>query len=473
MDSSRIATRNPIRLLTAFAVSMLLAVAFLPQAGADVVRLGLSGGMNSQELDLAVGKSDMVVSPQRLKQVVVGDPNIADVRLISSTQVLILGKAPGVTNLAFRNSSEQIIALMDVVVGYDITALKSKLHEVLPQETALEVRSANDSVMLSGEVSSTLAMDTALAVANSFAPKGKVLNLMQIGGGQQVMLEVHVAEISRTSLKNLGVETNITGTSGSEINFGLITGNPLSNAFGSGFSLTETGIFDSLQLKLAALERQGLAHTLAEPNIVALSGQEASFLAGGEFPVPTVQSGSVAGAVTVTFKEFGVGLKFTPTVLSSEKINLKLNTEVSAIDSNTGTTVLGTAVPGVTTRRAGTTIEMGDGQSFAIAGLLQNDITNVVNKFPGLGDIPILGALFRSTDFQRKETELVIVVTPRLVAPTARGTLGLPTDGFVPPNGFDQYLMGRLEGKPPKGQADAKEPAKTAGGVDGEYGHKL
>jgi pilus assembly protein CpaC len=398
---------------------------------------------------------------------------------MSSQQVLVLGKEPGRTNMAFRDRKKDVIALVDVVVGYDIVGIKEKIHEVLPQEENIQVRSANDSVMLSGQISSALAMDTALAIVKSFAPEEKVLNMLEVGGGQQVMLESRIAAVTRDSLKDLGVRTTINGTSGSSdlTDLSLITGGVIANAFGT-FSLAETGIFSLLDLKLDALEKQGLGNTLAEPNLVALSGQEASFLAGGEFAVPVAQE---QGAITVEFQEFGVGLKFTPTVLSSRKINLKLATEVSAIDTTSGATINNITVPGVTTRRASTTIEMADGQSFAIAGLLQNDIQNVVNKFPGLGDIPILGALFRSTDFQREETELVILVTPRLVKPVPAGRHILPTDGFIPPNNRDQYLFGRLEGAPdaptaeqsaPSGSGSASEE-KAPSGIEGTYGHQL
>jgi pilus assembly protein CpaC len=466
-----------------------------PAFAADEVRLELgSGALSENELDVAVGKSLIVYSPKRIKEIIIGNPAVTDVKLISSQQVLLLGKAAGRTNMALRDSKKNVIAILDVVVGYDVVGLKRKIHEALPQEKAIEVRGANDSVMLSGQVSSALAMDSVLAIARSFAPEDKVLNMLQVGGGQQVMLEARISEVNRSSLKDLGVRNTISGTEGQKdlSVLSLVTGGALANtAFGT-FSLTETGVFSSLALQLDALEQQGLANTLAEPNIVALSGHEASFLAGGEFPVPVAQSSvasagiapgdiTVQGGITVEFKEFGVGLKFTPTVLSSRKINLKLQTEVSAIDTATQASVGFGSIPGVRTRRASTTIEMADGQSFAIAGLLQNDINNAVNKFPGLGDIPVLGALFRSTDFQREETELVILVTPRLVKPIPSGRHVLPTDGFIPPNNQDQYLFGRLEGLPdapateqaaPSGSGSATEQ-KAPSGIEGAHGHQL
>ena len=451
-----------------------------PAFAADEVRIELgNGNLSGKEINVAVGKSLIVYSPKRIKEIIIGNPAVTDVKLISSQQVLLLGKSAGRTNLAFRDSKKNVIALLDVVVGYDIVGIKHKIHEVLPLEEGVEVRSANDSVMLSGQISSALAMDSVLAIARSFAPEDKVLNMLEVGGGQQVMLQSRIAEVGRDSLKDLGVKTDIDLSGGHKDlqTLNLITGAAITNAFGS-FSLIETGVFSFLDLQLDALEKQGLSNTLAEPNIVALSGQEASFLAGGEFAVPVAQDG---GAISVEFKEFGVGLKFTPTVLSSRKINLKFATEVSAIDTTSGATINNITVPGITTRRASTTIEMADGQSFAIAGLLQNDINNVVNKFPGLGDLPILGALFRSTDFQREETELVILITARLVKPIPSGHHVLPTDGFIPPSSTDQYLWGRMEGLPdapaaeqaaPSGSGSATEQ-KAPSGIDGAHGHQL
>jgi len=310
--------------------------------------------------------------------------------------------------------------------------------------------------------------------------------MLQVAGGQQVMLEVRIAEIARRSARELGIGINAadSGTSGVRaFNFssGVAASSGALNSTGitysdnastySAMSISDlTGnIAETLTLRLRALETEGLAKTLAEPNLVAMSGQQASFLAGGEFPYQIV---GATGNVGNEFKEFGVGLKFTPTVLTNHKINLKLNAEVSAIDASGG------SPPPINTRRAATTIEMADGQSFAIAGLLQNDIQNVINQIPGLGDIPILGALFRSTKFQRQETELVIIVTPRLVKPVSWGKLAAPTDNFVPPSWMDQYLLGNLEGTPSKSSRSEnsqseKTQSESSTGIEGEYGHKV
>ncbi|HKJ76105.1 MAG TPA: type II and III secretion system protein family protein [Gammaproteobacteria bacterium] len=477
---------------TAAFFAFLLFLAGTAGAAQQPYNLDVGEDLEVGEMNLAIGKSRIVTTPTNLSQVMIGNPNVADVRLLSSRRVLLLGKKPGRTNLAFRDENDDVIALLDIVVRFDIEGIKRKIHELLPQEKGIEVRSANAAVLLSGQVSDSLAMDTALTAARSFAGNDNVKNMLQVAGGQQVMLEVHIAEVKRNSFKGLGVKNTISGSSDADnFTFDIITGAAgagLTDSFVQGvtgkFGQSRNFFWPDLEMQLQALENKGAAKTLAEPNIVALSGQQASFLAGGEFPVPVVQSGA-SDSITVEFKEFGVGLEFTPTVLSSKKINLRLQTEVSSIDNENATTVLGTSVPAVSTRRAGTTVELADGQSFAIAGLLQNDIDNAVSQFPGLGDIPVLGALFRSTEFRRNETELAIVVKPRLVKPGPAGSIKLPTDNFIPPSDIDQYLMGRLEGvpedpeEPEEGEADAEEgmreteSADTEGGLEGSYGHQL
>lgn len=447
---------------------------------ADQVILEFGGMKKTSELRLSIGKSQIIYSQQPLDQVVIGNPAIADIKLLSSRQVLILGNKPGHTNLVFRDKDRSLISLMDVVVGYDIEGIKRKLYEVMPQEELIQVRGANDAVMLSGEISNALAVDTAISIAASYVPRDKVINLLQVGGGQQVMVEVKIAEVSRNATHDFGIGVEASDTTGLktyEYSHGVAaTGAALNGgaafvdgtrAFGA-FSLTDlTGdIAENLTVRLRIMEGKGLAKTLAEPNLVAMSGQEASFLAGGEFPY----TATGVGTAQTIFKEFGVGLKFTPTVLNSEKINLKLSAEVSSL----GTASIGGEIP-INTRRAATTIEMADGQSFAIAGLLQSDIQNAINQVPGLGDIPILGALFRSTAFQRQETELVIIVTPRLVKPVAAGTLVAPTDSFIPPSWLDQYLLGNLEGSPSRvSRSDTnKKSQQSDSGLEGQYGHKV
>ena len=443
--------------------------------------MGFGDDNEIRELTLPVGKTQIIRSTQALDQVIVGNATIADVQLLNDRQFLIMGRSAGTTNLAFRDTNNRVIAVMNVVVGYDMESLKRNFHETLPNETNIEVRSANGKIVLSGQVGSAATMDTALQLARSYASEaGEVINLMQVGGGQQVLLEARIAEVKRNALRNLGIETYGGGTAGDNTVFGFLTGDPLQTSFGGGFGL-ETTVFGTtpVGVLLQALEQEGSAKVLAEPNIVALSGNEANFLVGGEFPVPIAQTGNTNnGTITIQWKEFGVALRFTPTVLSDRRINMQLTTEVSDIDFTTGTAILGTTIPGLRTRRAGTTVELGDGNSFAIAGLLQSDIATVVREFPGLGNIPILGALFRSTEFQQDETELVIIITPRLVQSSGSGAYVLPTDGYRPPSRRDQYLEGNVEGARVMDESGNMLPSQVPSdrienSLDGPSGHQF
>ena len=467
--------RNRFTIWKGFVLCMLMLMPALTMAQ-ESFTLGLNGGAAVQELTLPVGKSQIIQSDQPLMQVVVGDPNIADVQLLNQNQFLVVGREPGITNLAFRDTQSTIIAVLDLVVGYDLVAIKRKLDEVFPNEQQIAVRSANGKVILSGQVSSAMSQDAVLSVTNSYT-EDEVVNLMQVGGGHQVLLEARIAEVSRNRVRDLGVETALletgTGGVGNQTAFSLFTGAPLSEAFGS-TGLNVSSLSDNLLINLQALELEGSAQILAEPNIVAMSGREANFLVGGEFPVPIAQTGgNNNGSITVQFKEFGIGLRFTPTVLSNNRINLNMTTEVSDIDFTTGTSVLGTTVPGIRTRRVATTIELGDGNSFAIAGLLQNNISSLVREFPGLSEIPILGALFRSSDFDREETELVIVVTPRLVKSVERNSIALPTDNFRPPNVWDQLLYGLTEAPEEVETDETIGQEDTEEGLDGAQGHQF
>lgn len=438
------------------------------------------GGRSANEIRLPVGRSQIITSPVALEQVVIGSPEVADIKLLSAGRVLILGIKPGRTNLVFRQKGGDLVALMDVVVGYDLNGIKKRIFDGMPSEDRLQVRDSNDKLILAGEVSSAYAMDMALNVARSYVPADKVINLMQVSGGSQVLLEVRIAEIDRNSLKGLGVETSLSDAGG-DFQFNgptLITAtNRESVTFGDTLWTPEdSGMLDSLSFKIRALETKGLAKTLAEPNLVALSGQEANFLAGGEIPIPVYQTSTTGSGITIEYKEFGVGLRFTPTVLDASKINLKLLSEVSSLGTTAYSLGTGVNIPSINTSRAGTTIELADGQSFAIAGLMQSNMNNAIRQVPLLGSIPVLGALFRSSDYQREETELVVLVTAHLVKPTDASHLALPTDVFVPPSAIDQYLLGRLEGTPKeRGRAKDKEDKRSGreGGMEGPVGHQV
>ena len=373
----------------------------------------------------------------------------------------------------------RVTAIYDLVVRYDISDLKQRLHEILPEENDLRVMATNDSITLAGKLSNAAALNQALALARAYAPEGKIQNLTQVGGVHQVMLEVRVSEMSRQLTRRLGI--NFAGTDGD--NFGVsmlgglsqvVNGNDAvlaSEALGFAFSpavnalfrfstgnVTWTGFVDALQ-------EDGLIKVLAEPTLITLSGQSANFLAGGEFPVPVPQG---LGTVAIEYKPFGVGLVFTPTVLSENKISIQVSPEVSEIDFTTAIQLGGYVIPGLRTRRASTNIELGDGQSFAIAGLLRESVRTINSKFPLLGSIPILGALFQSKSFQKEESELIIIVTPHLVKPLDLENQPLPTDFYVEPNDVEFYVFGMLEGS-----AKDSDPPAVSGELDGEFGHSI
>jgi pilus assembly protein CpaC len=352
--------------------------------------------------------------------------------------------------------SNQLIAVLDVVVGPDVLTLKRQLGELMPGE-AVGARMSNDSVVLEGTVPDAVAADRAVQIAETYAP-GKVVNLLSIGSSQQVMLEVRFAEVKRSALSQIGISwglnqsggklTGIAGGGASLAN-GELNQDAIVGSFGI-ISRAFRAFGESFNVTLDALERKGAVTTLAEPTLVALSGETASFLAGGEFPVPVVQNvggttGGSSAAYTVQWKPFGVSLAFTPTVLADGVINLVVEPEVSSIDPTASIVINNLTIPGLQTRRAKTVVEIRDGESFALAGLIRKDFQDTIRQVPLLGSLPIIGALFRSTGFQHEQTELVIIVTPRLVRPVPAGTLKLPTDRVGPPNEADLLLNGRTD----------------------------
>jgi len=437
----------------------------------------------AKKLKLMVGKSIVIRSPKAVKRISIAAPEIADFILLSPRQIYITGKAEGITNLTLWQD-KKMFTIYDLEVAIDFARLKERLQEVLPDESDISVIITDDSITLSGKVSSTANLTQALALAEAFAPKGKVTNLLEVGGVHQVMLEVRVAEISRSLVKKLGVNFNYVeggdfgvSTLGglsqvvSPDNANLLTEGALSflvspavNAlfrFHSG-SASWTGLID-------ALKEDGLVKILAEPTLIALSGQTASFLAGGEFPVPVPQG---LGSVAIEYKSFGVGLSFTPTVLSQDKININVMPEISELDFSTALQFGGFVIPGLSTRKAATVVELADGQSFAIAGLLRETIRDDISKYPLLGKIPILGTLFRSRAFQKNETELIIIATPHLVKPLDSTKQPLPTDFYKEPNDIEFHVLGLMEGKE-KNKPLNNKPVATEGGLDGEFGHAI
>jgi pilus assembly protein CpaC len=414
----------------------------------------------AQVVHLKVGQSKVLRTRFTLTRISVADPDIADIILISDREIYINGLAPGVTNISLWGKSRFTSAT--VTVEADLSLLKEKLHQILPKER-IGVESAGDSVVLSGEVSGPLAQSTALALALPYAggKKDKVINLMHIGGVQQVMLAVRVAEINRTIAEQIGINYNVLGPAGT---FGV---NQLSNlapvsklisSLATSFSQNPSSSLQAMaggnaggtiwNVFLNLLKQNNLGRVLAEPNLVTTSGQKASFLAGGEFPIPVPQSG-IGGAATITieWKKFGVQLEFTPTVLDNNKIAVQVHPIVSELDYTIGLQTASFTVPGLTEREMNTHVEVGDGQTFSIAGLLSDNTRNIINKFPVLGDLPVLGPLFRSTSYQKNETELVALVTPYLVKPMAPGAARLPTDKWIDPSDVDVYLLGLDQGR--------------------------
>jgi pilus assembly protein CpaC len=437
------------------------------------------------EVIVAAGKSQVVQFGDNYVDVMVADPKIADVLPLNSRSIYIVGKAAGSTALSVYGPKKQLIAAVAVTVSADIDGFKSRLREILPREGDVSIRPANQSVVLSGTVSSPEALHKILTLADTYAP-GKVVNMLSVEGVQQVMLTVRFVEMSRSTAKDLHLNLASAPLPDKGSGFRIVTGDDIANGVGASTTATSFGSLVSrialgngdMTILFNALETRGLVKTLAEPNLVTMSGDTANFLAGGEFPIP-IASAAAQGTggiptVTVDFKQFGVGLAFTPTILQDGLINLVVNPEVSAIDPSISVNTGLISVPGLKVRRAHTTVELRDGESFTIAGLLQDDYHNDIRQFPWLGELPVLGTLFRSTDFQRDETELVIVVTPHLVVPR-RGMAATPADHFVPPSDIELFLLGAQ-----RGSSDFLSPEDRAllsadpkGGVDGPHGHVL
>jgi len=399
-------------------------------------------GASSSTLRVPMNRAVVVESDVLFAELSVANPAIADIATLSERSIYVLGRAPGRTTMTLLGADGSLIANVEIQVVPDVAELRERLREIIPGEP-VEVRTANDGIVLSGTVGSAQAVDHAMQLAERYAP-GRVSNLMMVGGTQQVMLQVRFAEMSRSVSQSLSTSF---GASVGEFNAGSGTGatgfpttspapglngrsGVLGVTFGSGAA--QFGIL------LEALETNGMVRTLAEPNLTALSGQTATFLAGGEYPIPF----QTEDGISVEFKPFGVNLEFTPTVVDGDIINLNLSTEVSSI----GEVLPGTNSPSLNTRAASTTVEMRDGESFAIAGLLQDDFRDSIGQVPWLGDLPVLGTLFRSASYNRQQSELVIIVTAHLVTPTRGEALVLPTDRVAIPTESDLFLFGRTTG---------------------------
>ncbi len=448
-------------------------------------------------IQVPLNKSRIVDLTFPVTRVSVANPAIADILVVNPEQIYIVGKQLGTTNMTLWDKDDSVKKMLGLEVTHDLEVLKEKMFRFLPTEK-IRIESAQGAIVLSGEVSSTQKMDAALRLAQSFSTgdsspglpgtqQPNVLNLLQVGGSQQVMLEVKVAEISRTFLKRMDVRFTGLFNDGS-LRMGLVSRGVTvdsDNGIRVDQIFTDRAAFANylsgnffFNVLIDAAREQGLARILAEPNLTALSGQEAKFLAGGEFPIPVAQDESVG----VQFKEFGIGLVFVPLVLDSGLVSLKVNVSVSEL-SNEGSTVIQVPgsnsffpVPSLITRAANSSVEVPSGQTIAIAGLINERLREGASKFPGLGDVPVLGTLFRSQDYQKNQTELVIFVTPRLARPTQPELVRLPTDDFVEPDDVEFYLLGRLQGRKP-GEATGSSRQGTLGpdqtGSEGLFGHDL
>jgi pilus assembly protein CpaC len=406
------------------------------------------------DVHVTLHKSENVRVEFPFSEALVGNAEIADVVPLTNASINILGKKIGVTRLSLLDQKKQVLGIVDVEVTHDVETLKRVMRDN-PSFANLRVTSVNGRVMLTGMAPDSVALSKALSLAEQFAP-GEVTNAMTVASPQQVMLEVRFIEASRSVDRGFGVNFltggqrsgSVTGIENYSTDNGVTSYN-MSSGLGNNLVPFGAGVGNfiagktSIDVVIKALEERGLARRLAEPNLVALSGDTASFLAGGEFPFPVAGSNNT---ITTEFKKFGIGLAFTPTVLAGRQINLKIEPEVSEIDVSSQRLIGANAVPGLSVRRASTTVELRDGQSFMIAGLLQGSHVADTRAMPWIGEVPVLGSLFRSQSFQKKETDLVIIVTPRLVRPQIPGDKqGSPLDNRKPANDVEFFLDGQQE----------------------------
>jgi pilus assembly protein CpaC len=442
---------------------------------AAALPVAVSGQMNARSLALGIGKSIVVDLPRDIKDVLVADPKIANAVVRSAQRAYIIGATVGQTNIVFFDSEGQQIAAYDIAVTRDLNGLRAAIRQLMPNSD-IQVEGLGDGVMLSGwaatPVEGQQAADLAARLAGGI---DKIVNNITIRGRDQVMLKVTVAEVSRSIIKQLGVDLSATmnyGTSVVQFNNSnpftangqpLVAGNSTVAKFGSTPSVTAT---------IRAMESAGVIRTLAEPNLTAISGESATFIAGGEFPIPTgvtcqtLASGSVGQcAPSISFKKFGISLNFTPVVLTEGRISLRVMTEVSEVSADNSINISGISVPSIKTRRAETTLEIPSGGAMAMAGLIQDQTKQAVNGLPGLSTLPVLGSLFRSRDFVNNQTELMVIVTPFIVRAVAQKDLSRPDDGFAAASDPQADLLGsinRIYGVPGR-----TEPASNYRGTYG------
>ncbi len=460
----------------------------------------------NKRVEVALNKSTVLQLNTPVKKISIGNPAIADILVLRAGQVYILGKGLGSTNVLLWDKNDGVISNLDVEVTHDLAGLKAQLYELMPGEK-INVYSSQKSIVLSGLVSSVTKMDAVIRIAESFtgqsrakknkkggASTGGVINLMSVGGAQQVMLEVTVSEVSRSVLEEFGIKFDAIGINSAGTSMAGVIGSgatTLPALYPDGLSSVSNVLTDAASLSkgffgsfldgdmlynfiLNAAKNDGIAKVLAEPTLTTLSGQPAIFRSGGEFPVPVPGEN---GTVTIDYKDFGIALDFLPVVLDAKQINLQISVGVSELANQSAVRldIVGASsdlfVPALTKRSASSTVELADGQTIAIAGLISENTREQVSKIPGLGDIPVLGALFRSKEFVKGQTELVVLVTPHLAKPLDKQDINLPTDNIVDPSAWDFYLMGGVG-------AYADKPAESStlvaeGGTSGSYGHQV
>jgi pilus assembly protein CpaC len=488
-----------------------------------------ANAQDSASLLVPVHRSSLINVSQPMSEVMIADPDIADVHVHNSTNLTVVGKSIGRTNLRVFDKEGKVERDVEIIVGYDLPAIRKALKNFLPDEN-IAVEMINTSIALTGNISNASNAEKAMKIVKDFVSSGsagaaggdaaaaggilggaqataagagdaagggasdslKVVNMMQVVSGQQVMLRVRVGEINRTALKTLGVDLNYVSQASGTGLLAFGTGSGLASLVPAGADDTaiNPGVFllpggqnptntrgiltgrwqpngpngNTTAGLLKALENDGLFKVLAEPNLVAVSGEEAEFLAGGEIPIPVVQ-GTGTTNVTIEYKPFGVAVKFTPYVLSENRIRMAVQPEVSEVSTDNALVVSGFSVPSINTRRARTTVELAPGESFMIAGLIKDQMRATIDQLPGVKELPVLGALFRSTEFQRNETELVIAVTPYIVDPLKNSDVKLPTDNLRPASQMDMFFFGVLGGWSGRSSPHAKPP-----GLEGPVG---
>ncbi|MET0314794.1 MAG: type II and III secretion system protein family protein [Hansschlegelia sp.] len=490
-DDSLIAARLGSSLRSGFRAA-LVSVSVLSLVAAPNAALAADPGYLSTEygasgdssISLGIGKSYVVSLPRDAKEVFVADPAIANAVVRSARKAYLIGAAPGQTDVKFIDAEGREIASYEVSVSRDVGSIRSSIGRSI-NGANVQVEGVGDGVVVTGSVKSAQEAQTAIDIAGGYmADPKKVVNALRIEGQDQVMLKVKIVEMQREVLKQLGVDyaangLDIFGTKvvGSTLFPLSATGSVPSNLFppmmagGNATGVLTNPVIGGFNSKntfgaqLQALERNGVARTLAEPTLTAISGENAKFLVGGEFPIITGVDADTRTA-TVSFKQFGVGLNFTPVVLSGGRISLRLSTEVSEIDNSTSVTLSGTSIPGLKTRRADSTVEIPSGGSLVMAGLIQQQTKRAVNGLPGLMQLPVLGQLFRSNDYQRNETELAIFVTPYIAKAVAPQKLASPDDGFAEPTDQSNVLFGRLNRiyGLPQGRNESTIVSKSQGG---------